>query len=196
MPGKGIGRGEKMGMMQPQKPWTGNRKRMAIGMPLVILILGLLIYTVFFRIDPTSEDLTFPRLLVAILAFAFIFAGIHSLYRDTWWIDLPFNRELFDILAEKLGNTMETAGIQAYGDAPGMLDDINARHAVKWTVVTGADELHVTLEMVPKGGRESGSSSSKIIITNISKSNRAEAYAVKKAVNDFLLELKYNSFPG
>ncbi len=182
--------------MQPQKPWTGNHKRLILGIPLVILILGLLIYVVFFHIDPTSEDLTFPRLLVAILTFAFIFAGIHSLYRDAWWIDLPFNRGLFDILAERLGDSMKTAGIRAYGDAPGMLDGLHARHAVKWTVVTEADELHVTLEMVPKGGRESGSSSSKIIITNISKSNRGEAYAVKKAVTDLLLELKYNSFLG
>ena len=194
-----------MTILHPQKPWTGNRKNLAMGTPLVILILGFLIYIVFFHLDPAEEDLLIPRILVSILTLAFASAGIYTIYRDAWLINLPFNYELFTKVIAGVESALSENKLiffESESDIMSIMNNIVPgwqgpdRHAKTLAIQTDGPDLKLVIEFVNNKGQKKGTSNSRIMILNISSTNRKDAFTVKKTVTEMLMDLKYNSYPN
>ncbi len=185
-----------MALIHPRKPWTGSRKRLLFGLPFIILILGLLIYVVFFHIDPATEDLLFPRVVVAFLTLTFVLAGIYSLFRDSWWINLPFNHELFKLVADGAERKLSENNISFSVRESGIMAIVPGRQAKTLDIHTAGPDLRFVIEMLDRKGQKRKVSVSKIMIANICRDNEKEAFAVKKAITEMLYDLKYNSYPS
>jgi hypothetical protein len=185
-----------MASLHPQKPWNGNRKNLTWGMPIVVIILGILIYIVFFHLDPATEDLLFPRIIISILALMFLIGCIYSVFRDVWWIYIPYNDELFDLVSQHIEKALAENSLLTYSDDSEILGMLPNRKSMTLAVTTGTEELGIVLEMIHKSRNENGSSYTRIKITNISSRNRMDAYKAKKAITDLLYQLKYNSYDG
>jgi hypothetical protein len=179
----------------PRKPWIGNRKNLIIGMPFVIFILSLLLYVFFFHIAPAAEDLLFPRVIVVLLTLAFVILGIYSLLRDSWWINLPFNYELFQLVTDEVERRFSENNIVYFVQEPGIMAIVPGRQAKTLEIHTEGPDLKVVIEIFNRKGQEN-SSRSIILIANICPANKKEAFAVKKAITDMLMDLKYNSYPN
>jgi len=182
--------------MEPEKPWKGSRKNLLWGLPIAILILGFLIFAFFFHLDPVTEDLTVPRVLVVILTLFFAFGSVYALFRDSWWIYLPFNQELFKVVSENLESALTGNGISSYPTESSLLTMVSGRQAKQLRVPANGCELFVVAEMVTRERGEKGVSTFKIHIQGISKQNIQHAIELRKAITKMLLSIGYMDFPS
>ncbi|MDD4307398.1 MAG: hypothetical protein PHU53_01145 [Thermoplasmata archaeon] len=183
-------------MIHPQKPWSGSRKNMILGMPLVCVLLGILIYLVFFSIDSGTEDILIAKVIIGILALAFASACLFLLFRDSWWIRLPYNRELFKIISENIEASLTNNGITCLSKENALLAMAPGRQAKTLTIPTRGSDLTLVVEFITRTRNEKGVSRSRILISGISAANRLEALRVKNTLTDMLTEMSYLSYPN
>jgi hypothetical protein len=170
--------------------WTSNRKRMTFALPFIIAFFSFMF--AFILTYAKGSDKLEMLIWFSILTMMCIFAGVYTLFKDCWQINLPFNHDLIDKINDEIEIILKENNIN-YIEKEALSLKLNPYIKGKcFEVITDVGNFAITTGIMSGTSEQPGES--KLYITSVSKNTLDVALTLRDLITSMLHKIDYKSY--